>query len=219
MKKLIYLLVYLFFISCQQQKTSSNKASLKERTGDSKSASSVNSDNVIINPSSISEIKQAYAFTIDKLQNKLLDSVSFKYNCYNERSGTITYFSEKGKLSMIRHIYNEHDHHSATEQYFLSNNAVFFAYLNKTSWSFEAGQAAEGATKDNITEERLYIVKEKPVLCLEKKYITRSHTSSNPQPEAVQNRQTDCKTIRPLLNDFDRLLAFRHSSNHECFEK
>lgn len=215
----MYLLVGIFLVSCEQRKTPSNEVPLQEPHTSGKSVSEKGTETAIINPSSVSEIKQVYAATVDKLQSSLLDSVSFKYNCYNERSGTITYFSEKGKLSMIRHAYNEHDHHSATDEYFVSNNKVFFAYLNRLSWSFESGQAVEGVTKDNITEERRYIVKERPILCLEKKYTIRAHAPNNPLPETVENKQVDCKSIQPMLNDFDSLLAFKQSANHDCFGK
>lgn len=220
MKKLFYLLLCVFLASCGQQKESSNQSPMKEINDDRKGSSSqLDSGSIIINPSSIEEIKQAYAAATDKLQRNLLDSASFKYNCNNERSGTITYFSEKAKLVMIRHIYNEYDHHSANDQYFVSDNGLYFAYLNTVLWSFESGRAAEGATKDDVTEQRLYILKEKPVQCLEKKYTILSHSSDNPKPETIQSKQVDCKPVRPLLNQFDKLVAFKEDSDRECFEK
>ncbi|WP_147273586.1 hypothetical protein [Pedobacter chinensis] len=217
MKNLIYLFACLFFVACQQKQETSNE--LPETDGNAKTRSVVQGNSVHSVPSSVAEIKQAYKFTIEQLENKQLDSILIKYDCDHERTGIITYFSHQGKLSMIRHRYNEYDHYSATDEYFVKDDTLFFAYFKSVLWSFESGSAVEGATKDNITEKRFYIFNQKPLQCLEKKYTFRSHAADNPAPETIMNKQVPCKTIEPIIKDFKRLLVFKNNSQHNCLEK
>jgi len=208
-------LLCLFFFSCGQKRSADEKNTIY--TG----SAILNTDSVTVhsNPTSVVQIKKRYAIINDKLKRGLLDSLSFKYDCNMERSGTVTYFSDKGELIMIKHTYNEYSHFSAIDQYFISNNNLFFAHLNGASWSFESGQAAEGATKDDIIEQRLYVENEKPLLCLEKKYTKRSHSSNNPLSANVPNKQVKCKPIEALIKDFNKLVEFKSSANHDCLEK
>lgn len=220
MKTYLYLLLCLFFFSCGQspnreEKNVTNTDSVEVNT-DPVSANT-NSNTVDSNPSTIEDIKQRYAVINDKLQHSLLDSTSFKYDCNQERSGTVTYYSDKGKLAMIKHAYNEYSHFSAVDLYFVSNNSPFFVHLNRVNWSFESERAVEGATKDDIKEHRLYIAGDKSLLCLEKKYIIRSHSSDNPEPENVANKEVKCKPTESTLADFARLMQFKDSANHDCF--
>lgn len=222
MKPYIYLTLCLISFSCGQTRNSEDSTNLNADSAAARTDSvPQNSKSGIVdsNPLSVEEIKQRYAIINDKLQRGLLDSTSFKYDCNQERNGTITYFSDKGQLTMIKHSYNEYSHFSAVDLYFVSNSTPFFAHFNRVSWSFESGQAAEGATKDDITEQRLYIVKEKPLLCLEKKYTKRSHSSDNPRPEDVQSKQVKCKPIEPVLKDFGKLIDFKDNAQHDCLEK
>ncbi|RXF67586.1 hypothetical protein [Arcticibacter tournemirensis] len=222
MKPYIYLTLCLIFFSCGQTRNSEDSTSLNADSAAARTDSvpqNSKSGTLNSNPLSVEEIKQRYAIINDKLQRGLLDSISFKYDCNQERNGTITYFSDKGQLTMIKHSYNEYSHFSAVDLYFVSNNTLFFAHFKRVSWSFESGQAAEGATKDDITEQRLYIVKEKPLLCLEKKYIKRSHSSDNPRPEDVQSKEVKCNSIAPVLKDFGKLIDFKDSDQHDCLEK
>jgi hypothetical protein len=175
-------------------------------------------DTVTSSPTSVEQIKQHFGNINAKLQDGLLDSISYKY-CNGERSGTVTYFSDKGKLAMIRHSYSEYSHFEATDQYFISNGNLFFAYLNRLTWSFESGEAAEGTTTDHVTEQRLYIANEKSLLCLEKKYTKRSHAGDNSRPVTVPNKKVDCKPIEPVIKDFKKLVDFKDSSNHDCLDK
>jgi len=217
MKNLIYLFAGLFLMACQQKQKTSNEP--PETDVNAKNTSIIQSDSVNSIPASITEIKRAYTFTIQQLENKQLDSISIKYDCDHERTGIITYFSHKGKLSLIRHRYNEYDHYSATDEYFMKDDALFFAYFKSVLWSFESGSAVEGATKDNITEKRIYIFNQNPLQCLEKKYTLRSHAADNPAPETIMNKPVACKSIQPVIKDFNRLLAFKNNSKHNCLEK
>jgi hypothetical protein len=171
---------------------------------------------VAAQPTTVEQIKQHYADINAKLQGGLLDSVAYKYDCNGERSGTVTYFSNHGKLAMIKHSYNEYSHSEAIDQYFISNDHLFFAHFRRSNWSFASGQAPDGATKDNITEQRFYVANEKSLLCLEKKYTKRSHVDNNPQPANVQNKQVACKPMETLIKDFNQLVEFKESSRHDC---
>ncbi|TDQ08257.1 hypothetical protein [Pedobacter metabolipauper] len=219
MKNYIYPIVFLFLVSCGQSKESENREAVKKENIQDTPAVGTDPSSIAISPSSVEEIKQVYTATVNKLQSGSLDSTSFKYDCNGERRGTVTYFFDKGKLSIIKHAYSEYDHYSATDQYFVNDDELFFAHLKEVTWSFESGGAAEGATKDNITERRYYVVKEKSIHCLEKKYTIRSHSSDNPQPEQVQSKEVACKPASSLNVDFRKLIAFRTSSDHSCLKK
>ena len=212
MKNHVPFLLCLIFFSCGQGRLNNDKASLDT----SSSASDADTFTVIKKPASVKDIKQLYADIIGKLHGGKLDSTSIKYDCSGERAGTVTYFSDNGELSMIRHRYSEYSHFSATDEYFVSNDKLFFAHLTGVSWSFESGNAAAGATQDNILERRLYIVREKALLCLEKRYVKRSHSSDNPQPASIENKQVDCKPLGSTLKDFSKILAFKNTSGQDC---
>lgn len=203
MRNCTYLLLCLIWFSCGQRQDTNNRSSEGQET---------KQDVVASNPTSVSEIKQAYAATISKLESGLLDSVSRKYNDFNERSGTITYFSDAGKLSMIKHNYNEYDHYSATDQYFVSDSNLFFVHLTGISWSFVSEKdAAEGATRDNFTEQRMYVVDKSPILCLKKKYTIRSDRPDKVDRENVPNNEVECQSFQPILEDFGRLIALKET--------
>lgn len=218
MKNLICLLSLVLLISChEEQKTNSDYKSSTERDTASKAISDSKLKEDFVAPHSVAEIKEAYAITVDKMNNGQLDSVSFEYNCQEERSGKVTYFSEKGVLRSIRHQYNEYDHHEAIDQYFLNEDStLFFAYLNRLSWSFDSVVGKDGATKDDIQEQRIYVVNKQAIQCLEKRFTTRSQATDNPTSESVPNKQVVCKPIKPLLKNFQQLLDFKNSSNHSC---
>ncbi|MEJ6981553.1 hypothetical protein WG906_13890 [Pedobacter sp. P351] len=215
MKNYLPCLLCLMFFSCGQPGGNNDKPGLDTSSVPSKS----DSVTAIKNPATVEEIRKLYAELNGKLHGGKLDSASVKYDCSGERTGTVTYFSENGKLTIIRHTYSEYSHFSAMDQYFISDDELFFAHLTGVSWSFESGKAAIGATKDNITEKRLYMVREKPLLCLEKSYVKRSHSSDNPRPESVESRQVDCKSLEPVLKDFGKLMAFKNSSGNDCLGK
>jgi len=218
MKNNIYLLLCALLFSCGQRQNNETKIVADTNSVDS---GSVSNDSVKVqpHPTSVPEIKQAFSVTDKKLQQGVMDSVSFKYDCKGERNGTVTYFSDKGNLAIIKHSYNEYSHFSAVDQYFVKDGKLFFAHFNRVVWSFESGKAAEGATKDDVTEQRIYIAAEKPLLCLEKKYTIKSHSSDNPIPENLENKEVECKTIGSVLRDFGKLLAFKDSASHDCLMK
>lgn len=165
---------------------------------------------------SVDAIKGAFSSIHQKLQKGKLDSLSIKYDCDGERSGTVTYYNEAGQLKLIKHSYSEYSHFSAEDYYYVNKDSVFFMYAKETVWSFESGQAAEGATKDDIIEKRSYISQSKPILCLEKKYTYRSKATNNQHPDQVANKEVECKTIEPIMLDYGKLLAFKDSKKQDC---
>lgn len=212
MKPHLYFLCCLICFSCGQPKqpqyktiVSTDSATLPKQL-----------DSVETAPSTVEQIKQRYTTIQNKLSGGQLDSTAFKYDCNQERSGIVTYFSDHGKLVLIKHGYSEYSHFSATDHYYVNKDSLYFAYLNSTSWSFESGKAAEGATTDNITEQRIYLAKEQPLLWLQKKYVTHSQPGSQPHPTDLPNKKLINKSVAPILKDFKQLVEFRNSPKHDC---
>ena len=107
MKNYAFIFICLIFSSCGPEQDTSN-----EITSDS-TLTAVADTGVrapVKRPASVDDIKQLYADLNDKLESRQLDSVSIKYDCNGERTGTVTYFSENGKLRVIRHVYSEYSH-------------------------------------------------------------------------------------------------------------
>ncbi|WP_442591844.1 hypothetical protein ACSBL2_11510 [Pedobacter sp. AW31-3R] len=221
MKKYTYFLLSLLLLSCTQEKKKSSSESNLKVEGITLADTTVKSDTVLQNtaPESIPAIKKQYELIYKKLQSKLLDSSVATYNCHEEKKGTITYYTDQGKIVTIKHVYSEYDHFSATDTYFLSNDTLFFAHLQQTTWSFVSGKASEGSTLDHITERRVYLAGGKALRCLEKKYEKRSDQSAQPRPEQIQSREINYGSVQALMKDFSRLRAFRNKSGEDCLEK
>jgi hypothetical protein len=166
-------------------------------------------------PRTVEAIQKAYATIIMQKERGALDSTGFTYNCRDEKRGTVSYFSENGHLKLIVHKYNEYDHHSAEDNYFVSDSTLIFTYTITVLWSFESG--AEGATKDNITEQRIYLVDQKPLKCLEKKYVIRSQAKNNPRSEDVANKEVNCASAK-ALKPFQLLLKNKAKAPGGCLE-
>ncbi|MCX2481488.1 hypothetical protein OQY15_20480 [Pedobacter sp. MC2016-15] len=168
-------------------------------------------------PATVAQIQKAYAGIIKKFQNGGLDSAVFKYSCDGEKGGTISYFTENKQLRMIVHNYHEYDHYSATDRYFIQDSSLFFAHTKSISWSFESGP--EGSTKDNITEKRTYMLKGRPLKCLEKKYVIRSKATDNPRPETLPNREVDCPPAATVFKPYQLLIKFLKKPTTGCLTK
>lgn len=212
MKNISYLLMCLLFVACQQEKKPDAKI-----VQDTTERVVKNEPRTLI-PSSVATIKQVYANTVNQLRAGLLDSVSYNYNCEQERSGKISYFSKDGKLMIIKHSYSEYSHFEANDQYFVNDDRLYFAHLNRLMWSFVSG-AGDDVTKDDITESRFYVVDNQPILCLEKKFTIIKNAKDNPTPDNVPNKVVACKPINGLLKDFNALVSFKDKANKDCLEK
>lgn len=163
-------------------------------------------------PKDVDAIKELYAAWDQKEKNGSFKKIYFNYNCENEKSGVLTYFFEDGKLRIIEHTYSEYDHFSATDRYYVTEGIAFFIYSKEVVWSFEA----EGKTKDNVTEYRGYIINDKPVECLEKKYSLSSHVNNNLDPDQIANKISDCRNIQKLIKNYEKLATYKSSSDVDC---
>lgn len=215
MRNLAYVLGLFILTACNNPKE--NKVDSIKDSGTAPASSET--EPVATVPKTIKEIKSLYTKTATQLEKGSLGSVACKYNCNNERSGTVTYFSQDGSIKMIKHSYSEYDHFSATDQFFVSADTLYFVYYNRTTWSFEANKAAEAATKDDITEQRFYIANNEAIQCLEKKFAVRSHLPNQPTSANVANKVMKCKNVKSLQNEFNKLLAFQKQDNKNCLGK
>ncbi|KGE16089.1 hypothetical protein [Sphingobacterium deserti] len=166
----------------------------------------------------IAAIQDAYVATVDNRKAGRLDSTFFEYDCDGEKNGRVVYFSEEGQLVLIRHDYGEYSHQEYEEEYFVRDNKLFFAFEKATSWTFESG-AAEGATKDDVTETRIYYQNEHAFRCLQKQYVVRSKSLENPIPEELPNKELDCQKASSSLATFQLLIARRENPTNDCLKK
>ncbi|RZK50479.1 MAG: hypothetical protein EOO99_02240 [Pedobacter sp.] len=173
-------------------------------------------DTVKSAPTNLAQIRSYYAYTKAKLDSRALDSTVMKYNCQNERQGTITYYSHHGKLLLISHQYNEYDHFQASELFYVFDNAVYFIYQRETNWSFVSGSASQGETRDEILEKRTYFNGAKPLHCLEKKYTLYSNAKTATNPSEIPNKSVTCKNIDKLLKRFEQIHQFKTSRSGAC---
>ncbi len=165
----------------------------------------------------VEQIQNAYGAITAAHESGKLDSTSFKYNCNGEKSGTVTYFSQNGDLKMIVHSYAEYDHNEMKDRYYIKDGSAFFAHRWSLSWSFDSGP--EGATKDKITEERIYLADGKSIKCLEKKYEIRLHAGINPNPAEVANKELNCENVKPIDKSYRLLAKYWKAPAPNCLEK
>lgn len=201
--KYAYVLIILFSVcaSCDQAKF--DKADFLMET-DTLPASS---DYITVEqfPKDVDEIRKFFAIWEKKEQQGIFKKQSLDYSCQNEKNGKVTYFFEEDDLSIIEHQYSEYDHFSAIDRYYVIDGKPYFIYSMQSVWSFEA----EGQTKDNVKEYRGYIINSEVVKCLEKKYILRSYTDNNPDPDYIPSTTSDCKKIQKLIAKYEKLVEFQ----------
>lgn len=166
----------------------------------------------------VAAIQDAYAHTMEQLKNGSLDSTFFDYDCQGERSGRVVYFSNGGNLVFIKHSYGEYSHHEVDEHYFVQDNKPFFQFRKATSWTFEDG-AAEGATKDDVVEQRVYLKNEKPFRCLQKTYVMRSKASDNPIPDKLPNKDINCGSATSTWTSFRLLAQYQKQRPTGCLKE
>lgn len=212
-KKFKYVFSFMGLISigvcCKQHDTQEsenhlvNKDSLDEKS---------NYNSAYRAPKDVDEVKQLYAIWKQKENQDILKKDSLDYKCKDEKNGTLTYFSEQGNLRIIEHHYSEYDHFSATDRYYIIDDKPFFIHSKEVAWSFEA----EGKTKDNVTEYRGYIIEGTSVQCFDKKYILKSGSDTNPDPDQIPNKSSDCKNIQQLVAEYENLLKSKKSRVFNC---
>ena len=200
MKNLLLIFALLFVISCKDAKdknvsNSSNAISSKVKS---------HSLSLEKNLSSVDGIKQEYSKVNSQLVEKKLDSVGFKYEC-DEISGNVVYYFDKGTLKLVKHFQAD-SHFSSTENYFVDEGKPYFIFKDDTVWSFDGGTPEKPITKDDVTEQRFYLVDNKVIQCLEKKYTLKSNSITNPKSENVPNKEMKNCSIIDLQKTFDVLM-------------
>ncbi|MGN7758411.1 hypothetical protein ACTJIV_13095 [Chryseobacterium sp. 22532] len=204
MKTMLIAAILLLAVSCKNDK---DKAA---------HTTSVSSDSMIVKKDSpqqntdnpIAEIKKEYSMLLAQLETKKLRSNGFTYNCNEEPSGKVTFFSDKGEIKVIEHFYTEHSHFSASERYFIKNGEPFFIFREETVWNFDGGTPEKPITKDDITETRIYLQHNKPLKCLEKKYSIRSDSKEKSISDQISGKEIQCNTDE-LLKTYQSLLKHK----------
>jgi len=202
MKKLLLASSLLLIISCKKENDKTLENSIS--TGNSASKTTKDSLKSKNDLNSVDEIKKEYTRVNSKLTAKKLDSISFDYEC-EESSGNVVYYSENRILKVVKH-FNADSHFSSTENYFVNEGKPYFVFKDDTVWSFDGGTSEKPETKDDITEQRFYIVNGKPIQCLEKKYTLKSNSTSNPKSENIQSKEMKNCSIDELQKTFTLLL-------------
>lgn len=211
----MYVAILITFFSCQETTSTHSQEPFSEE----KPATVVSSANVSPEAKrelkSVEDIKKEYSFITSKMEGGRLDTTSFKYNCQGEKSGKVVYYSENGQLRMIRHTYNEYSHFSATDEYFLKEDAPFFVFYKHLVWSF----VDQNQTKDEVTEKRFYIVDSRPIRCLQNKYTLLSSEKEALQPTKGSNQKIACSSLQPIDEKVSLFLKLRNQKEDlACLE-
>ncbi|RYE55792.1 MAG: hypothetical protein EOP48_09420 [Sphingobacteriales bacterium] len=207
--------IMLSVASCTEQKQSDRKESRPNIVQDTAENSSINNNVQLEQPiTDVASIQNAYANIVSKNKAGSLDSTSFKYSCHGEKEGSVSYFTEKGRLVMIVHRYNEYDHYSAEDRYYVKDSTLFFSFNKSVTWAFESGP--EGATKDNIKERRVYLAGGEPIKCLEKNFVIRSQVKDNPRSEKVPSVEVDCPLSGTVMKPYQLLVKYRNNPSSGC---
>lgn len=204
MKNILPVLSLALIISCQKNEHQQNK---DIPTGNASQQRKIRNDSAAASKSlsDAEGIKKEYAQLNSLLEFKKLDSSAFSYSCNDEITGDVVFYYEKGALRSVKHFYAKHSHFSSSEQYFIHNNQVFFIFQQDASWNFDGGTPEHPITKDDITEKRIYLNGNTPLLCLEKQYSIRSEGSRNPDPNSVSNKEVPCN-IEDLMSTYQSIM-------------
>lgn len=211
----IYVLAVGYFLSCAQ---SHKKETQDSDTGqmDSVITEYTDAGGSAYVPRNVEEVRHMYTDTRSLVDQQGLDTTSFAYDCHGEKKGRLVYYSEAGQLRLIVHQYNEHDHYEATDQYYIKNDSLYFVFLKGTAWSFESGTVS--ATRDDITEKRIYLPDANPMLCLEKKYSIHSQSPKNPSSEDIDNVEVDCPSSSSLHRSYHLFAKYQNTPTSGCLE-
>ena len=200
MKKVLLISGILLIFSCKKE--------IDEKVSNSSDniSSKVKSHSLSLSKdlNSINGIKQEYNLVNSQLVAKKLDSVSFKYEC-EEISGNVVYYSDKGKLKVVKHFQAD-SHFSSIGSYFVNDGKPYFIFKHDTVWSFDGGTPEKPVTKDDVTEQRFYIINNRAIQCLEKKYTLRSNSSENLKSENIPNKEMKNCSIAELQKSFELLM-------------
>ena len=161
------------------------------------------------------DIQTHFSKINNRLKSHDLDSSYFQYDCYGEKKGTLSFYSEGDSLKMIKHQYVEHDHFSAIDRYYINSGKPFFILSEETIWNFVAPRE----TKDSIFESRYYIIDNEVTECLQKNYSIVSAEKEKSKSETIPNKEIACPPVQDLLKEFQLLIANRHQKGKiECLK-
>lgn len=161
---------------------------------------SVSKENIVVKKDSLDtgtvenpldQIKKEYAVIQTQMESGKLSSSRFTYDCNDEPSGEVVFYSDKDGIKVIEHFYSEHSHFSASEKYFIKEGKPFFIFRQETEWNFDGGTPEKPITKDDITETRIYLQNDKPLKCLEKKYSIKSDQKQK-SADTILNKENQC---------------------------
>lgn len=156
---------------------------------------------------SIQDIQSAYEQISRDLKAGQLDSTSFQYNCFDEKTGAVTYYKKGEELQLIKHQRAEYSHFEATDQYFIHQNEPFFIFYDHLNWQFDTEAIQDGATVDKRTEYRYYLIDDELEQCLQKEFSVRSVEDENPNSQSTPNVEIDCPVQDELLDNYNILFA------------
>lgn len=215
-KVIIYIALSMAgFASCDHRNNNQGKT-INTVQADSILSVAPDTANFGVAPLSVEHIQHLYAATRSLIDQNRLDTASFEYNCHEEKKGRVTYYSQNGDLLLVTHQYNEYDHYEATDEYYLANDSLYFAFLKGTAWHFESG--VPQATTDDVTERRVYMSKNHPIQCLEKKYSISSQSKDNPNPQTLDSQEVDCPEPMTILTAFNVLIERNGLPTAGCLE-
>ncbi|KAA2223101.1 hypothetical protein [Chryseobacterium sediminis] len=199
--KVLFLTASLFLVcSCKNDKAVKSTPM---------TSSVVEKDSTQINTTEdpIDRIKKEYAALQAQLETKKLSQSKFTYDCNDEPSGEVTFYSDKNEIKVIEHFYAEHSHFSGSEKYFIKDGKPFFIFRQETVWNFDGGTPEKPVTKDDITETRIYLQNNKPLKCLEKKYSIKSDQKGK-TADNIPSKEIPCN-IDELLKTYQSLLKHK----------
>lgn len=207
MKTILITACLVFLVSCQKEsnRTNPQPVSVTDRSGTQTAPEQPKEKT-----DSIEAIRKEYNSLHALLEGKKLTSKSFSYNCDDEITGEVKIHSDKGEIKVIEHSYAEHDHFSASEQYYIKDGNVFFIFRDETVWMFGGGTPEKPVTRDDVTETRIYLRNGQPIRCLEKKYVIKSDVSEKPDPSKITGKEVQCstddlmKTYHSIIRNKDR---------------
>lgn len=161
-------------------------------------------------------IRAEYEKTLEAVESGAMDSTSFTYDCNGEKNGTVTYYRHEGVLRMIKWAYSEYSHHSGTDRYFVSDGELYFVERKTTDWVFTSSEE----TKENIMEQRFYLLDNSLERCTRKQYEIRSNTADNPDSGTLARKRVECPPAADLMAQYNLLLSRQGTTGAiDCLRK
>lgn len=181
----------------QESRVTNNEIKLEKTAGTRPGVSTADTSS-----GRLTDIKNGFARITTLLKNGELDSAGFNYSCQDEKKGQVSYFSEDGTLKLIIHRFSEYDHYSAEHRFYIAADKAFFVFQRDESWAFVSG--AEGSTKDNIVERRIYLADGKAIETLERRYSILRTTGKRDTSAIGSDKKRAYKDTRQLEEEYQR---------------